>query len=300
MGLILITGGTGFLGRAVLQRFSDKRVIAPNRLMLNLLDQKATEQYLEEKSPNIVVHLAGTVAGIGGNMARPGQIAYENMCMGINLVEAARKTGVKLFVNVGTVCGYPENCPVPFKEEDIGTGKPEVTNRAYGLCKNYLAELLMAYNKEYGMMCANLYPTNMAGFGDNFDEKTSHVIPALIKKFDEAKDSVTLFGDGSATRSFLSVRDCAEAIYQSLQWRYIKPINVGPSKDISIKELAYKIRSIMGLDHIEIKWDTTKPNGQPKRLLDNSLIKSTGWEPKQSLTDMIQEEVMYYRTVVKI
>lgn len=297
--MILITGGSGFLGQAVLNEFCDTSVLAPSRLALDLLDQKATVEYLEEKKPDTVIHLAGTVAGIGGNLESPGQIAYENMCMGINLIEAARKSKVKKFINIATVCGYPCDAPVPFKEDYIGEGKPEITNRAYGLCKNYLVELLMAYNKQYGMMCANLYPTNMSGFGNNFNEKTSHVIPALIKKFDEAKDSVTLFGDGSATRSFLAVKDCAKAIKMSLDWNYTGPVNIGPNKDISISDLANKIRNKMGLDHVEIKWDKSKPNGQPKRLLDNTLVKTLGWKPETTLDQMLDEEILYYRTVVK-
>jgi GDP-L-fucose synthase len=292
---ILVTGGSGFLGRAVLQEL--KNAIAPTHDMLNLLDQRAVLDYFEEKRPEIVIMLAGTVGGIGYNSTNPGTIAYENMTMGINTIEAARKCGVKHIVNVASVCGYPKYCEPPFKETDIGSGLPEETNRAYGLCKNYLVELLLAYKQEYGINCSNLYPSNLVGYGDNFNSKTSHVIPAIIKKFHFAKEKVTLFGDGTPTRAFLSVRDCARAIKMSIDWDYSGPVNLGPENDISIKDLAYKIRDLMGLHKIVIEWNG-ELNGQPKRLLDISLAKSLGWSPRESLDAMLMAEVMTHDEIV--
>lgn len=301
MGLILITGGTGFLGRAVLEKFSDQRVIAPNRLMLDLLDQQAVNNYFDEKEITGVIHCAASCGGISLNKKQPATLAYENAVMGLNLLEAAKNKGVEKFINIGTICSYGENCPTPFKEEYLGSELPEPTNRQYGLVKFILGELGKAYKEEFGLNFVQIMPVNMLGAFDNHGTK-SHVVPAIIEKIDKALENdskVELLGTGTSTREFVCNRDVADFI--RLAWDTINqaaPINVGTGKTIKISELAEKIAVKMGYNK---GFDYNgKLDGQKQRRLDISRAKSFGWEPKTTLDEMLDQEILYYRTVVKI
>ncbi len=274
---IVVTGGTGFLGRNVVNKLKErgcKNIFVPKHSEYDLTDVEAIKRMYDEFDPDIVIHLAAVVGGIGANRAHPGKFFYDNAIMGIHLIEEARKRNVEKFVQMGTICAYPKYTPVPFKEENLWNGYPEETNAPYGLAKKMLLVQLQAYRQEYGFNGIYLLPVNLYGPGDNFDLESSHVIPAMIRKFVEAKenkkDEVVLWGDGSPTREFLYVEDAAEGIVLATE-KYGKPdpVNLGAGFEISIKELAEKIKSIVGYNG-KITWDTTKPNGQPRRMLDTT------------------------------
>ena len=294
---VLITGAHGFVGKHLTHELvnyccsneytAEAGLLRPTRKQLNLLDAKAVDDFIEFEKPNIVIHLAGKVGGIGLNKEHPGQLTYQNLLMGANLIESCRKYGIDKFICLGTTCSYPANCPVPFEEEDFlefnrsGPGMPEITNAGYGLAKRMLYELLRNYHIEYGFPFVYLIPANMYGEYDHFDDSKSHVIPALIKKFHQAKvngdKNVVLWGDGSPTREFLYAGDCAKGIIAAMEkYEGIEPINLATGKEVSIKQLARNIADVVGFDLSDsssIIWDSTKPNGQMRRCLDTSKAK---------------------------
>jgi GDP-L-fucose synthase len=256
----------------------------------------------EEMKPDIVIHLAAVVGGIGANRAHPGKFFYDNAIMGIQLIEYARKYDIEKFVQIGTICAYPKYTSVPFKEENLWDGYPEETNAPYGLAKKMLLVQLQAYRQEYGLNGIFLLPVNLYGPGDNFDLESSHVIPAMIRKFVEAKEKgekeVVLWGDGSPTREFLYVEDAAEGIILATE-KYDKPdpINLGAGFEISIKDLANKIKELVGYEG-KTTWDTTKPNGQPRRMLDTTKAKQEfGFEAKIDFDDGLNNLAKWFISV---
>jgi GDP-L-fucose synthase len=274
---VVVTGGAGFLGRHVVLKLEERgcaQIFVPEIEDYDLREQSSIIRMYEESRPDIVIHLAAVVGGIGANSANPGQFFYDNAVMGIQLIEYARRYDVKKFVCLGTICAYPRFTPVPFKEEDLWNGYPEETNAPYGLAKKMLLVQLQAYRQQYAFNGIYLLPVNLYGPGDNFDSVTSHVIPALIRKCIEAKEqgaeSIVVWGDGSPTREFLYVEDAAVGIILATE-RYDKtePVNLGSAFEISIKDL---VQTIAGLTdfHGEIIWNSKKPNGQPRRKLDTS------------------------------
>ena len=274
---VLITGGSGFLGRHVLaelQRRGVRQITAPRKAQFDLTREADVIQMFEQARPDLVLHLAAVVGGIGANRENPGRFFYDNLLMGALTLEHARQAGVAKYVAIGTICCYPKFTPVPFREEDLWNGYPEETNAPYGLAKKMLLVQAQAYRQQYGFNGIFLLPVNLYGPGDNFDPESSHVIPALIKKFVEARQRrlpfVEVWGDGSATREFLYVEDAARGIVLAAE-RYdgTDPVNLGAGFEISIRDLASKIRALTGYDG-EIRWDTSKPNGQPRRSLDVS------------------------------
>jgi GDP-L-fucose synthase len=273
---IVVTGGTGFLGRHICQELErvGAKVEPVGRAHYDLRRRAAINQMLANTRPDAVVHLAAVVGGIGANRAHPGQFLYENAVMGLELLEACRIAGVAKTVVAGTVCAYPKYTPVPFREEHLWDGYPEETNAPYGLAKKLLLAQCQAYRTEYGMSAIYLLPVNLYGPGDNFDLNTSHVIPAMIRKFTTAKVAVSpqvdLWGDGSPTREFLHVQDAARALRLALERSdYTEPVNLGSGEEISVKDLAGLVAEVVGYQG-EIVWDTTMPNGQPRRVLDTT------------------------------
>jgi GDP-L-fucose synthase len=274
---VLLTGGGGFLGtfiRERLEREQPAALLSPRQGELDLRDGRAIRAYLAEEKPDLVIHAAAVVGGIGANRLHPGSFFYENAIMGIQVIEEARRAGVGKFVCLGTICSYPKLTPVPFSEDDLWNGYPEETNASYGIAKKALLVQLQAYREEYGFNGIFLLPVNLYGPRDNFDLETSHVIPAMIRKFVEARDGrhdeVTLWGDGSPTREFLYVEDAAEGIVMAAE-RYEggEPVNLGSGREIGIRDLAQAIAEKVRYTG-RIVWDTTKPSGQPRRLLDVS------------------------------
>ena len=253
------------------------------------------------KQPDVVVHLAATVGGIGANKENPGRFMYENLVMGTNLIEAGRHEGLKKFIMVGTVCSYPKFTPVPFKEEDIWNGYPEETNAPYGIAKKALMQLIISYKEQYGFNGINLIPVNMYGPHDNFDPKISHVIPALILKFHEAMkhddhSPVSIWGTGSASREFLYVDDCAEAIVRAMGYHDDpQPINIGTGKEITIKNLSHLVAEKMGYTG-QMIFDTTKPDGQPRRCLNtNRATSDLGFTAKTMFEEGIVKTIKWFR-----
>ena len=300
---VLVTGGKGFLGRYLRQRLdhlSVEDVFAPSRAEYDLSNQRAVEHLLADTRPDVVIHLAAEVGGIGANRDNPGRYFYANAVMGINLIEASRAHGITKFVQVGTVCSYPKHTPVPFIEEDLWSGYPEETNAPYGIAKKALLVMLQAYRKQYAMSGIFLLPANLYGPGDNFDPRTSHVIPALIRRFTEAhrrkKSEVVVWGTGAASREFLHVQDAARAISMATaQYDLPDPVNVGSGQEITIRALAEMIADLTGFDG-NIQWDDTKPDGQPRRLLDTTRAKELfGFEAGISLSDGLNETIAWWR-----
>jgi GDP-L-fucose synthase len=272
---IVVTGGTGFLGTHLVKKLKEHgatKVVALAHHDYELRDRAQVQRMFDDLHPEVIIHLAATVGGIGANRLHPGSFFYDNAIMGIQLIEEARLHAIEKFVQVGTICAYPKFTPVPFKEEDLWNGYPEETNAPYGLAKKMLLVQLQAYRQEYGFNGIYLLPVNLYGPGDHDNLVTSHVMPVMIRKFKEAKEqhlpTVTLWGDGSPTREFLYVEDAAEGIVLATE-RYEKPepVNLGSGQEISIKDLADLVKRLTGYQGTVV-WDTTKPNGQPRRLLD--------------------------------
>jgi GDP-L-fucose synthase len=277
---VLVTGGAGFLGGFVVEKLharGAKQIFVPRSKNYDLVDGGAVRRLLAETRPTVVLHLAGKVGGIGANRDNPGRFFYENLMMGVQLMHQAHETGVSKFVAVGTVCAYPKFCPVPFREDDLWNGYPEETNAPYGIAKKALAVQSLGYREQYGFNSVVLFPVNLYGPRDNFDLHTSHVIPAMLRKFHEAErrgdSEVVLWGDGTPTREFFYVEDCAEGILLAAEkYDSSDPVNLGSGEEISIEDLAEKIARLVGYEG-NIRWDTTKPNGQPRRRLDVSRAK---------------------------
>lgn len=272
---VCVTGGGGFLGSFVLEGLRGrgaKEVFAPRKRDFDLVEPEAVQRLIREANPDIILHLAAHVGGIGANQAHPAEFFYDNLMMGVQLLHQAWKAGVEKFVAIGTVCAYPKFTPVPFREEDFWDGYPEETNAPYGLAKKMLLVQSQAYRQQYGYNSIYLIPVNLYGPGDNFDLETSHVIPALIRKFIEARErgqtEVVLWGDGSPSREFLFVRDAAEGILLGAE-RYngLEPVNLGAGREVVIRDLAAKIAQMTGYQGA-IRWDTSRPNGQPRRALN--------------------------------
>lgn len=299
---ILVTGGKGFLGRYVVKNLirngaSEKNIIVPRSKEFDL--RKSSDCKKIVQNIDIVIHLAGNVGGIGKNLRFPGTLFYENAIMGIQLIHESMLAGVKKIVIIGTVCSYPKYTPVPFSEDSLWIGYPEETNAPYGLAKKILLVQSQAYRAEFGLNSIYLLPVNLYGPGDNFDQQSSHVIPALIRNMFEAKKNnqqwVEAWGDGSPTREFLYVDDAARAIVLATQ-KYNKPepVNLGSGKEISIKELAILIAKLMNFKG-KIMWNTTKPNGQPRRLLDTSRAYSEfRFESKVSLQTGLKHTIQWF------
>ncbi len=299
---VTVTGGAGFLGSFVvaeLQKRGATDIFVPRSKDYDLVQHADVVRLLEDARPEIIIHLAAHVGGIGANRLHPAEFFYDNLMMGVQLMHEAWKHGVEKFVAIGTVCAYPKYTPVPFKEDDLWNGYPEETNAPYGLAKKMLLVQAQAYRQQYGFNAIYLLPVNLYGPRDNFDLESSHVIPALIRKMVEAQERgdkhVVLWGDGSPTREFLYVEDAAEGIVQAAeQYNGPDPVNLGSGQEISIKDLAETIADLTGFQG-EIVWDTTKPNGQPRRALDVSRAKKYfGWEAKTPFEDGLRRTVDWF------
>jgi GDP-L-fucose synthase len=272
---VTVTGGAGFLGSRVVGKLEERGaadVFVPRKATFDLREPEAVVRMFERTEPDVVIHLAARVGGIGANRARPAEFFYDNLMMGVPLMHHSFKTGVKKFVAVGTVCSYPKFTPVPFDEDDLWNGYPEETNAPYGLAKKMLLVQAQAYRRQYGFDAIFLMPVNLYGPGENDDLESSHVIPAMIRKFLQARaageDRVTLWGDGSPTREFLYVDDAAEAIVLAAElYSDPEPVNIGSGFEISIRDLAAMMARLTGFGG-SVEWDTSKPNGQPRRKLD--------------------------------
>jgi len=300
---VVVTGGAGFLGSFVVEKLKErnpKDIFVPRSKEYDLREKEAIIRMYEDAKPDIVIHLAATVGGIGANRKNPGKFFYDNAIMGIQLMEYARRYEVKKFVAIGTVCSYPKYTPVPFKEEDLWNGYPEETNAPYGLAKKMLLVQSQAYRQQYGFNSIFLIPVNLYGPRDNFDLETSHVIPAIIRKCIEARekeeDKIVVWGDGSPTREFLYVEDAARAIILATEkYNESEPVNIGAGFEISIKGLVNLIAKLTGFKG-KIIWDTTKPNGQPRRRLDVSKAKEKfGFEAKVGLEEGLRRTIEWYK-----
>lgn len=290
---IILTGSHGFLGSHLVPLFKEHKLFLPTHKEIDFKDSKDCD--LAVLNQDIVVHLAAVVGGIGFNQNYPATLFYDNALMGINLIEAARKAHVKKVVIIGTICAYPKITPVPFKEENIWNGYPESTNASYGLAKKMLLVMLQAYRKQYGFNGIYLLPVNLYGEGDNFNDDSSHVIPALIKKFVNAKDEVVIWGTGTPTREFLYVKDAAQGIYLATKnYEGGEPVNLGSGMEISIKDLAYKIAGIVGYKG-RIVFDKSKPDGQPRRSLDTTRALQFGFKAKTSFDDGLRQTIKWYQ-----
>ncbi len=299
---ILLTGGAGFVGKHVIEELKrqsarEENIIIPRSKEFDLRKPEVCGKLT--KDVDLVIHLAGNVGGIGYNRENPGYLFYDNIMMGVNLIEAARVNKVKKFVQVGTICAYPKYTPVPFREEDLWSGYPEETNAPYGIAKKALLVMIQAYRQQYGFPGIYLLPVNMYGPGDNFNPKSSHVIAALIKKIYDAKKNgdkkIEVWGDGSATREFFYVEDAARAIVMAAE-KYDKtdPVNIGAGFEISIKDLVTKLVALMEFKG-ELIWDTTKPNGQPRRCLDTSKAeKEFGFKATTKFDEGLKKTVEWY------
>ncbi|MFU8826682.1 MAG: GDP-L-fucose synthase family protein [Brevefilum sp.] len=300
---ICVTGGAGFLGThliADLRARGAKDIFIPTIEEYDLVDPNAIERMLDDADPDVIIHLAAHVGGIGANREHPAEFFYDNLMMGVKLMHQAYLNGVEKFVAIGTVCAYPKFTPVPFREDDLWIGYPEETNAPYGLAKKMLLVQSQAYRDQYGFNSIFLLPVNLYGPGDNFDPRSSHVIPALIRKCIEAQeageDHIVVWGDGSPTREFIYVTDAARGIALATE-RYNEslPVNIGSGFEISIKDLVEKITRMTGFEG-ELVWDTSKPNGQPRRALDTSRAKEKfGFAAQTDFDEGLQQTIDWYR-----
>ena len=301
---VLVTGGSGFLGSRLvtkLREFRPAEIFIPRRATCNLIEQANVARIFEETHPDMVIHLAGHVGGIGANRKNAGAFFYDNLMMGTQLMEYARRSHVRKFVAIGTICSYPKFTPVPFKEEDLWNGYPEETNAPYGLAKKMLLVQSQAYRTQYGFNSIFLLPVNLYGPGDNFDPESSHVIPAIIRKCVEAvrdgRSSIELWGTGAATREFLHVDDAANGILLAAE-RYdvSAPVNLGAGMEISIRDLTHRIAEYCGF-HGELIWDATKPDGQPRRSLDTTKAEQLfGFRAGIPFDDGLKETIQWFKT----
>ena len=304
---ITVTGGAGFLGTQVVRKLREsgcQNIFVPRSKDYNLVDNEAVKRLYRVSSPDIVIHLAGVVGGIGANKKNPGKFFYDNLMMGVQMMEQGRLWGTEKFVVVGTVCAYPKFTPAPFKEEDLWNGYPEETNAPYGLAKKMLLVQAQAYRQQYGLNSIYIVPVNLYGPGDNFDLESSHVIPALIKKCvdatEEGRDDIIVWGTGKPTREFLYVEDAAEGIVLATE-RYNKsaPINLGAGFEISIKDLVNLVATLSGFNR-QIIWDTSKPDGQPRRRLDTSKAEvEFGFKTKTGFEEGLRKTIEWYKQQVK-
>jgi GDP-L-fucose synthase len=304
---VLVTGGSGFLGshvREELARRGVTRIVAPRSAEIDLTDGHATRALFERERPDLVVHLAAKVGGIGANRMHPGTFFRDNMAMGLHVLEEARRNHTTKVVIAGTICAYPKFAPVPFREDDLWSGYPEETNAPYGVAKKALLVMAQAYRQEFGSNFVMLFPVNLYGPGDNFDLQSSHVIPAMIRKFHTATvhgdKTVTLWGDGTPTREFLYVEDCARGLIDAAE-RYDDPdpVNLGAGFEITMRDLARKIADKVGFRG-DLVWDPSQPNGQPRRMLDVSRARERfGFEAKVSFDEGLDKTIDWYRKHAK-
>jgi len=301
---VVVTGGGGFLGSHVVEKLKGrgaKDVLVPLREDYDLRQLTAVQRMYNDMRPDLVIHLAAVVGGIGANRERPGEFFYDNLIMGAQLMEEARRRAVSKFVAIGTVCAYPKHTSVPFKEEDLWNGYPEETNAPYGLAKKMLLVQGKAYREQYDFNAIYLLPVNLYGPRDNFDPSVSHVIPALIKKCVDARearvDEIVVWGDGTATREFLYVEDAAEGIVLAAE-RYDKPdpVNLGAAFEISIRDLVTLVADGTGFRG-RIAWDTSKPNGQPRRKLDTTRAeREFGFRARVAFREGLQQTIAWFET----
>jgi GDP-L-fucose synthase len=299
---VLVTGGAGFLGSHLCSLLGDEGadVIIPRRVDYDLTEQMAVRRLIDAEQPDIVLHLAAEVGGIGANRSNPGRYFYANAAMGIHIIEESRRVGVEKLVQVGTVCAYPKFTPVPFKEDDLWNGYPEETNAPYGIAKKSLLVMLQAYRQQYDFNGIFVLPVNLYGPRDNFDLQSSHVIPALIRKFVTAQETgdthVEVWGTGSASREFLYVEDAARAILLATK-RYDgpEPVNIGTHREITIRDLVLLIAELTGFEG-EVRWDTSKPDGQPRRMLDTSRASEYfGFEAEIGLEEGLRRTIEWWK-----
>ncbi len=303
---IVVTGGAGFLGTSVCKTLlsrgvPENQIFVPRKKNYDLTNENDVVRLYDDFSPEIVIHLAAEVGGIGANMSHPGKFFYANMAMGLHLVEHGRLRNIEKFVHTGTVCAYPKHCPIPFQEEDIWNGYPEETNAPYGVAKKALFVMLDGYHQEYGLKSAVVVPVNLYGPGDNFNPASSHVIPALIHKCEEARvqghKEIVCWGTGRATRQFLYVDDAAEAIIRAAERiEQPAPINIGGGEEIAINDLVRLVVETCEYDG-KVVWDNTKPDGQPRRAI--AIEKASDlldWSPVQGFEEGLKKTVDWYRT----
>ena len=299
---VCVTGGAGFLGTHLIEKLKAhgaKEIFVPTYPEYDLVREADILRMLKDAKPDVIIHLAAKVGGIGANREKPGEFFYDNLMMGVQLIHHARLQGVSKFVAIGTICAYPKYTPIPFKEEDLWNGYPEETNAPYGLAKKMLLVQSQSYRDQYGYNSIFLLPVNLYGPGDNFNPASSHVIPALIRKCLEAKEQnaseIVAWGDGSPTREFIYVDDAAEGIaLATLRYNSSDPVNIGSNFEISIKDLTELIARLTGFEG-DIRWDTSKPNGQPRRKLDTSRAKERfGFEAKTNFEAGLRRTIEWY------
>jgi GDP-L-fucose synthase len=299
---ICVTGGAGFLGTYLIEDLRQRgaqNIFIPTIEEYDLVDLQAIQRMLKDSNPDVIIHLAAHVGGIGANREHPAEFFYDNLMMGVQLMHQAYEHDVEKFVAIGTVCAYPKFTPVPFREDDLWMGYPEETNAPYGLAKKMLLVQSQAYREQYGFNSIFLLPVNLYGPGDNFNPRSSHVIPALIRKCVEARDAgedhIVVWGDGSPTREFIYVRDAARGIALATErYNESEPVNVGSGFEISIKDLVEKIAHMTGFEG-ELVWDTSKPNGQPRRALDTTRGKEKfGFEAHTDFDEGLQATIDWY------
>jgi GDP-L-fucose synthase len=300
---VCVTGGAGFLGAFVTGKLKErgaKEIFIPHIEQYNLVNPQDVERMLDDSQPDVIIHLAAHVGGIGANRLHPAEFFYDNLMMGVQLMHQAWKRGVEKFVAIGTVCAYPKFTPVPFQEDDLWNGYPEETNAPYGLAKKMLLVQAQAYRQQYGYNAIFLLPVNLYGPGDNFDLESSHVIPALIRKCIQAQENgegtIEVWGDGSPTREFLYVEDAAEAILLAAErYNHPDPVNLGSSREITIKDLAELIQKLTGYEG-RLVWDKSKPNGQPRRALDTTRAeKMFGFTARTDFELGLRRTIDWYR-----
>jgi len=298
----MVTGGGGFLGQFVVENLKQRgaqKIFIPRRTDFDFTQLPSIQKALGQSKPQIIIHLAAVCGGIGANMDRPGEFFYQNLMMGTQLMDQARLRGIEKFVAIGTVCAYPKFTPIPFKEEDLWNGYPEETNAPYGLAKKMLLVQAQAYRKQYGFNAIYLLPVNLYGPGDNFDLQSSHVIPALIRKFMEARDNgnpeVSCWGTGKASREFFYAEDAAQGILEATEkYNAGDPVNLGAGEEITIKDLTELIKKLAQYKG-KILWDSSKPDGQPRRKLDTSKAKKLfGFSAQTFLEEGLKKTIAWY------